>query len=70
MKKKETIYALINDGIVENLIVAEKAFADTLKSQYDKVIVATDTVAYMGGEYIAGEFIQKPEPVPVPDVPV
>lgn len=61
----EQVFALINGGIVENLIVADQAFADVIAPQYEAVVDATGTVAYIGGEYANGAFVPRPvEPVP------
>lgn len=64
--KTETKYAVINaDGIVENIIVADVGFArEYAKATGNKVILADNTPAWIGGEYADGQFIAKPVEVP------
>lgn len=62
--KIEKTYALIVGGIVENIIVADAEFAALIAPQYDAVIEATGTVAYIGGKYADGAFVPRP-PDPV-----
>lgn len=66
MKTKiEIKHALIVDGLVENIIVADAAFAALIAPGYDAVVVANDTPAYIGGEYKNGAFVPAPvEPEP------
>lgn len=62
--KKERNFALIKNGIVENVIVADPAFIDTMKADYDavpEVTEATGKSAFMGGEFKAGKFLPLPE---------
>ena len=58
--------ALINDGIVQNIIEADLAFAQTLG--YETVVEATDG-AYPGGQYADGAFVPTPTLPPVPLLP-
>lgn len=64
--KTEQTFALIVGGIVQNIIVADAAFAALIAADYDAVIEATGTPAYIGGEYRDGAFV----PMPPPEVPV
>jgi hypothetical protein len=62
--KKEQKFALIAGGVVENIIVADQAFADIIAADYEVVIDCTqEPNAYMGGEYAGGAFVPRPEPV-------
>lgn len=64
MKMREQIFALISGGIVQNIIVADQAFADAIATDYDAVIDCTgNTDAYIGGEYVNGAFVPRPAPV-------
>ena len=60
MKKPEQTFALVVGGIVQNIIVADQSFADLIADQYDAVLPANGTPAYIGGEYRDGVFIAKP----------
>ena len=62
----EKKYALIVGGIVQNIIVADQAFADLIAPNYDAVVPANGTPAYIGGQYQNGEFITAPAPEPAP----
>lgn len=62
-KKTETNYALVSGGAVENIIVADAEFAGTLAPDYDAVVIANDTPAYIGGRHVDGVFEEKPVPV-------
>jgi hypothetical protein len=64
MKTTEIIFALISGGIVQNVIVADQAFADSIAANYDAVIDCTNEPnACIGGAYQDGAF------VPVGDAP-
>ncbi|HJV86917.1 MAG TPA: hypothetical protein VJ698_15735 [Noviherbaspirillum sp.] len=65
--KTEQIFALIAGGIVQNIIVADQAFADLIAPDYDVVIDCTgEANAYIGGEYANGAFVPRPpEPATV-----
>lgn len=58
--KIETTYALIVAGRVENIIVADAEFAALIAPQYDAVVPANGTPAYIGGEYLNGAFVPRP----------
>jgi len=58
--KIETIYALIYAGVVENMIVADAAFAAAIAPNYDAVVIANGTPAYIGGAYVNGAFVPAP----------
>lgn len=58
--KTEITYALINGGIVENIIVADAEFAALIAPQYDAVVLANDTPAHIGGQYVDGAFVPRP----------
>lgn len=61
MKKTEQLFALIDGGIVQNIIVADQAFAGMIASDYDMVIDCTGNPdAYIGGEYKGGAFVPRP----------
>lgn len=62
MKIKTNNYALINGGIVENIMVADETFAQALRGtgDYEAVILSEGTSAYIGGEYINGAFVAQP----------
>lgn len=63
--KKETKYAVIVGGIVENIIVADAEFAKVhAKETGAAVLLADDTPAWIGGGYADGKFIAKPAEVP------
>lgn len=65
--KTEQEFALIVGGIVQNIIVADKAFANMIAGDYDAVIDCTGNPdAYIGGQYANGVFVPRPpEPAPV-----
>lgn len=65
MKKTEQTFALITGGIVQNIIVADQAFADVMAADYEAVVDCTGNPdAYIGGEYASGAFVPRPvEPV-------
>lgn len=67
MRTVKTKYALINAGRVENIIVADAAFAALIAPDYEAVVIANDTPAYIGGEYVGGAFV--PQPVEEPAAP-
>lgn len=61
MKKTEQIFALVEGGVVQNIIVADQAFADLIAPDYDAVVDCTgNTDAYIGGEYRDGDFVPRP----------
>lgn len=67
MKTKiETEYALIGGGVVQNIIVADAEFAALIAPDYDAVVQADGTPAYIGGAYIGGAFVPQPQPLPLP----
>ena len=52
-------YAVIKNGIVSNIVVADSEWAD---AQTDTVVEYTDTnPAYLGGDYVGG-FFYSPQP--------
>lgn len=62
--KTEQIFALIAGGIVQNIIVADQAFADVIAADYDDVADCTGNPdAYIGGAYVNGAFVPRPAPV-------
>ncbi|KRB70497.1 hypothetical protein [Noviherbaspirillum sp. Root189] len=64
MKKTEQLFAIVSGGIVQNIIVADKSFADLIAPDYDAVAECTGNPdAYIGGEYVNGAFVPRPEPV-------
>lgn len=61
MKKTETIFALISGGIVQNIIVADQAFADLIAPDYEAVVECTGNPdTYIGGAYAGGAFVPRP----------
>lgn len=60
MKKTEQLFALIAGGVVQNIIVADQAFADLIAGDYDAVIDCTGNQdAYIGGQYQGGAFVPR-----------
>ena len=61
----EKIWAVINGGLVENLIVAEQSFVDMISSQHDYVIrideMAVDEKPSIGWSYDGENFSAPPE---------
>lgn len=58
------MYALIQSGIVVNIIEADREFAATIEG-YDHVIEAQHGQANIGDQYVDGQFVQvRPAPVP------
>ena len=56
------IYALIKDGIVKNVIVAEAAFIDVISNDWDYIVDITDTEYGVGWTYNGEEFAAVIEP--------
>lgn len=68
----EKLFALIKNGLIENVIVAEQAFADQMKPKFDHVIRVDelDPLPGIGWSYADGAFTPPapPEP-PVEETP-
>jgi hypothetical protein len=57
------IYALVKNGLVENLIVADAEFAALIAADWDAVVQVQDgTHCALGFGYIDGAFV---EPAPI-----
>lgn len=59
--------ALIKDGVVENIIVSDLEFAQTLG--YDAAVDAPDD-AFLGQQYVDGQFVPAPVAEPEPVAPI
>jgi hypothetical protein len=49
-------YALIKSGLVENVIIADAAFIDVIRSEWDHIVDITDTGYGKGWLYDGEEF--------------
>lgn len=58
-------YALIKNGICENIIEADTAFVLKIQSQYDAIIPADGTQAEVGATWDGTVFIRKETPISV-----
>ena len=60
-------HALIKNGKVENIIIADGAFLSTLEG-YEAIIEVTDARIRIGTNYDGQDFVfQEPEPAPAPE---
>ena len=61
-----SMYALIKNTLVVNVIIADQAFADSIASDWDAVVPATPDVG-IGWAYVDGVFTAPTQPTPPAD---
>jgi hypothetical protein len=62
------MYALIKNNLVENVILADQAFADSIAPGWDAVVPSQN--AGIGWTYVDGVFTAPPAPTPTPAQPI